>query len=119
VWHSGRHKFTLNVFNEALLCIEDNCLAIANKAMTQLGMAALNRFANNVFDRNLRRETHFDVDELLTFVQTVLPKLVPDQRAAYDRVMHEITSQHGGLYFLDAPGGIGKTFIISLILVTI
>jgi hypothetical protein len=33
--------------------------------------------------------------------------------------MHAITSQSGGLYFLDAPGGTGKTFPISLPLATI
>jgi len=33
--------------------------------------------------------------------------------------MHAITSQSGEFYFLDAPRGTGKTFFISLILVTI
>ena len=112
-------QFTPNVYNEALVSIEDICLAIANKALVQLGMAAPNRSANDLFDRDLQRETHFDVDELATFLQTNLPKLVPEQRIAYDRIMHAITSQSGGLYFLDAPGGTGKTFLISLILATI
>ena len=112
-------QFTPNVYNEALVSIEDICLAIANKALVQLGMAAPNRSANDLFDRDLQRETHFDVDELATFLQTNLPKLIPEQRIAYDRIMHAITSQSGGLYFLDAPGGTGKTFLISLILATI
>ena len=33
--------------------------------------------------------------------------------------LHAITSQSGGLYFLDARGGTGKTFLLSLILATI
>ncbi|GBP44542.1 ATP-dependent DNA helicase pif1 [Eumeta japonica] len=33
--------------------------------------------------------------------------------------MHEITEQSGGLFFIDAPGGTGKAFILSLILATI
>ena len=64
-------------------------------------------------------ETHFDADELGRFIQTNVSKLVPEQRIAYDRIMHAITSQSGGLYFLDAPGGTGKTFLLSLILATI
>ena len=112
-------QFTPNVYNEALVSIEDICLAIANKALVQLGMAVPNRSAHDLFDRDLQRETHFDVDELCTFVQTNLLKLVPEQRIAYDRIMHAITSQSGGLYFLDAPGDTGKTFLISLILATI
>ncbi|GFU77444.1 ATP-dependent DNA helicase [Trichonephila clavipes] len=33
--------------------------------------------------------------------------------------MRAITEQSGGLFFIDAPGGTGKTFFLSLILVTI
>jgi len=69
-------------------------------------MTAPNRSVNNLFD--------LDVDKLCTFVQTNLPKLVPDQNIAYDRIMHEIMSQHGRLYFLDAPGRTGKNFLIPL-----
>ena len=102
-------QFPPKVYNEELVSIEDICLAIANKALVQLGMPAPNRSANDLFDRDLQRETHFDADELGTFVQTNLPKLVPEQCIAYDRIMHASTSQSGGLYFLDAPGGTGKT----------
>jgi len=33
--------------------------------------------------------------------------------------MHAVQNEAGGLYFLDAPGGTGKTFVISLILTNI
>ena len=33
--------------------------------------------------------------------------------------LHAITRQSGGLYFLDARGGTGKTFLLSLIMATI
>jgi ATP-dependent exoDNAse (exonuclease V) alpha subunit len=82
-------------------------------------MPAPNRSVNVTFDRDLQRETNFDVAELGTFVQTNLPKLVPEKRIVYDKIMQAITSQSGGLYFIDAPGGTGKTFLISLILATI
>ena len=73
-------QFTPKVYNEALVSIEDICLAIANKALVQLGMAAPNRSSNDLFDRDLQRETHFiDVDELDTFIQTNLLKLIPEQ----------------------------------------
>jgi len=57
--------------------------------------------------------------ELRTFVQTNIPKLVPNQRIAYDRIRREITSKSGGMYSLDAFGGTGKTSLIPLILATI
>ncbi|GFV41645.1 ATP-dependent DNA helicase PIF6 [Trichonephila clavipes] len=112
-------QFTPNVYNEALILIEDIFLTIANKALVQLGMPASNRPANNLFDRDLQRETHYDSDELGTFVRTNLPHLIIEQRIAYDRIMRAITEQSGGLFFIDAPGGTGKTFLLSLILATI
>ncbi|GFV10861.1 ATP-dependent DNA helicase [Trichonephila clavipes] len=112
-------QFTPNVYNEALILIEDICLTIANKALVQLGMLASNRPANNLFDRDLQRETHYDSDELGTFVRTNLPQLILEQRIAYDRIMRAITEQSGGLFFIDAPGGRGTTFLLSLILATI
>ncbi|GFV41445.1 ATP-dependent DNA helicase [Trichonephila clavipes] len=112
-------QFTPNVYNEALILIEDIGLTIANKALVQLGMPASNRPANNLFDRDLQRETHYDSDELGTFVRTNLPQSILEQRIAYDRIMRAITEQSGGLFFIDAPGGTGKTFILSLNLATI
>ncbi|GFV16612.1 ATP-dependent DNA helicase [Trichonephila clavipes] len=112
-------QFTPNVYNEALILIEDICLTIANKALGQLGMPASNRPENNLFDRDLQRETHYDSDELGTFIRTNLPQLILEQSIAYDRIMRAITEQSGGLFFIDAPGGTGKTFLLSLILATI
>ncbi|GFX88198.1 ATP-dependent DNA helicase [Trichonephila clavipes] len=112
-------QFTPNVYNEALILIEDICLTIANKALVQLGMPASNQPANNLFDRDLQRETHYDSDELGTFVRTNLPQLILEQRIAYDIIMRAITEQSGGLFFIDAPGGTDKTFLLSLILATI
>ncbi|GFX28003.1 ATP-dependent DNA helicase [Trichonephila clavipes] len=112
-------QFTPNVHNEALILIEHICLTIANKALVQLGMPSSNRPANNLFDRDLQRETHYDSDELGTFIRTNLPQLILEQRIVYDRIMRAITEQSGGLFFIDAPGGTGKTFLLSLILATI
>ena len=37
----------------------------------------------------------------------------------YDQIMHCINNQVGEIFFLDAPGGTGKTFLIRLILASI
>jgi hypothetical protein len=112
-------EFTPNVYNEALVFIEDICLAIVNKSLVQLGMPAPDRSAYNFLDRDLQREIQFDQAELSTFVEMNIPKLLPEQRIVYDKIMQAITSQSGGFYFIDAPGGTGKTFLISLILANI
>ncbi|UYV77690.1 hypothetical protein LAZ67_15001947 [Cordylochernes scorpioides] len=112
-------QFTSNIYNEALILIEDGCLTIANKSLTELGMRAPNRSGIDIFDCDIQRETQFDVNELQAFVRINLPKLVLEQRTAYDTIINAISNKSCGLYFLDAPGGTGKTFLISIILATI
>ncbi|GFX07913.1 ATP-dependent DNA helicase [Trichonephila clavipes] len=102
-----------------MILIEDICLTIANKSLTELGMIAPNKSGNDIFAHDIHRETHFDVNELQTFVRINLPKLVLEQRTAYDTIINTIANKSCGLYFLGAPGGIGKTFLISIILATI
>ncbi|GFT41377.1 ATP-dependent DNA helicase [Trichonephila clavipes] len=114
-------QFTSNIYNEALILIDDVCLThtIANKSLTELGMIAPNRYGKDIFDRDIQRETLFDVNELQIFVRINLPKMVIEQRTTYDAIINAISNKSCGLYFLDAPGGTGKTFLISFILPTI
>lgn len=99
--------------------IEDMCLAMANKALTQLGMISPNRPMNDIFHRDLQREQEFDCNELNSFVESNVPKLNEQQHHVYDSIMHAVNDESGGMYFLDAPGGTGKTFLISSLLATI
>ncbi|GFR20235.1 ATP-dependent DNA helicase [Trichonephila clavata] len=46
-------QFTSNIYSEALILIEDVCLTIANKSLTELGMIAPNRYSNDIFDRDI------------------------------------------------------------------
>ncbi|XP_066453866.1 uncharacterized protein [Eleutherodactylus coqui] len=63
---------------------------------------------------------HLENGERVYFTtENNLPKLVPEQCIVYDTIMKAITNQSRGLYFIDAPGGTGKTFLISIILATI
>ncbi|GFX85927.1 ATP-dependent DNA helicase [Trichonephila clavipes] len=112
-------QFTSNIYNEVLILIEDICLTIANKSLAESGMIVPNKSGNDIFDRDIHRETHFDVNELQTFVRTKLPKLVLEQQTAYDTIINAIANKSCGLYFLDAPGGTSKTFLISIIPATI
>ncbi|GFY74925.1 ATP-dependent DNA helicase [Trichonephila inaurata madagascariensis] len=112
-------QFTSNIYNEALILNEDVCLTMANKSLTELGMIAPNRYGNEIFDHDIQRETHFDVNELQTFVRINMPKLVLEQRTAYGTIINAISNKSCGLYFLDAPRGTGKTFLILIILATI
>ncbi|GFQ88846.1 ATP-dependent DNA helicase [Trichonephila clavata] len=42
-------QFTSNIYSEALILIQDVCLTIANKSLTELGMIAPNKYSNHIF----------------------------------------------------------------------
>ncbi|GBP91417.1 hypothetical protein EVAR_64898_1 [Eumeta japonica] len=48
-------EYSDDIFNQALLLIEDICLSINNKALSQLGMPALIRTKDNIYDSYLTR----------------------------------------------------------------
>lgn len=82
---SGNQEFviTLEMFNEALVIIEDMCLTIVNRKLSQLGLSAPNRQMNNLFNKEMKREQRDDVNKLITFINLNLPKLNREQRYTY------------------------------------
>jgi hypothetical protein len=86
------------------------------KTLTEVGLQAPNRSDLEELNRDILREKSYNVAELETFVDNNKPLLLEDQRQAYNRFMNSIEIGNGGLFFLDAPGGTGKTFLINLLL---
>lgn len=108
--------FSENIYNEALILIEDLCLRMVGKVLIDLGLPAPNRSRADPHNSEILRETSYDMEELDRFVSSNLPQLVSDQKVAFDTIISAIENDQGGLFFLDAPGGTGKTFLINLIL---
>lgn len=92
---------------------------LTTKTLIQLGMTTPNRQMHDTFNYELRRETQYDSDALRETIQRNVPLLNQQQKYAYDTLMKVVNNGTGGIFFLDAPGGTGKTFLISLILATI
>ena len=111
--------FTAEIYNEALIMIEDLCLEIANKVLKQLGMSSPNRSAAASFDVEFRREQNYNTSDLLSYVQSNIPKITLEQKGIYDQIMQTVNNGVGEIFFLDAPGGTGKTFLIRLLLAAI
>ncbi|PWZ15111.1 ATP-dependent DNA helicase PIF4 [Zea mays] len=42
-----------------------------------------------------------------------------EQRAAYDKILSAIDTDQGGLFFVDGPGGTGKTYLYRVLLTTL
>ncbi|AEE09607.1 putative DNA helicase [Cotesia vestalis bracovirus] len=118
---SRNHDIEMNeeIHNRALLLIEDMCYLMCGNLLIRLGMPAPYREMNDAFNRELEREREYDHQELDLVVQTNVPLLNYQQKKVYDTLMKAIDDENGGLYFLDAPGGTGKTFLMSLVLATV
>ncbi|XP_037931270.1 uncharacterized protein LOC119666067 [Teleopsis dalmanni] len=96
--HDSNIQFNREIYNEALIMIEDLCLLISNQPLKLLGLYSPNRLATDLFNNDMQRELQYQ------------------QKLIYDRVSNAIAAKEGGFFFLYAPGGTGKTFLISVIL---
>lgn len=65
------------------------------------------------------RETQYNINQLKAYIDEHEKLLVEDQRHAYNTIMQRKLSEIGGIIFIDAPGGTGKTFLLNLILAKI
>lgn len=65
------------------------------------------------------REKQYNMVDLRNYVEVNERLLTNDQRTAYGTILQNINNNNGGIIFLDAPGGTGKTFLLNLILAKI
>lgn len=68
------------------------------------------------FDQELHQEKLYDLNTLEELIKINLSLLNEQRKYAFDTLMKETNDETREIYFSDAPGGIEKTFLISLIL---
>ena len=107
------------MYNEALIAIEDLCIIIANLSLHHFGLNSPNRAASDVVDTEVNRELQYNITAMEDIVARNVPLLNDEQSMIYEQIMLAVSQGEGGLFVLDAPGGTGKTFLISLILAKI
>ncbi|XP_060801784.1 uncharacterized protein LOC132902069 [Amyelois transitella] len=105
------------IYNEALTMIEDQLINITGKNLSDFGMSRPQRIGE--VSNELIRELDYDTDSLMQQITDALPLLNPEQKLVFDTVTNKLASGDGGLFFLDAPGGTGKTFLLNLLLAQI
>ncbi len=110
---------TPDMFNQTLIILEDKALGMSGKDLKQLGLPIPHRTLGDRLSREMLRETSYDLNDLNESVSANEPLLAVDQRAAYNAILDRINRKPGGIIFLDAPGGTGKTFVINLLLAKI
>jgi hypothetical protein len=105
------------IYNQTLFFLEDLCLSMSGKSLKILGLPSPDRREEqNSLCKEILRETRYNIQALSNFVAQNEQLLVPDQREAYNAILKLIDANQGGIVFLDAPGGTGKTFLINLLL---
>uniref|UniRef100_W8ADN2 ATP-dependent DNA helicase n=1 Tax=Ceratitis capitata TaxID=7213 RepID=W8ADN2_CERCA len=111
--------YCINIVYGATIGIEDLCIVIANLPFSNFGMNSPNRTASDLMNTEMNRELQYSTVEMASIVARNVPLMNEEQRTNYDRFMLAVSDRQGGFFFLDAPGGTGKTFVISLILAEI
>lgn len=104
------------VYNRCLLIIEDAVLALGGDGLLRYGLPQPTRYGEVLKNLEYLRETSYDKDSLVQVVLKNEEYLTNDQLTVYRRVLTSIESDGGQVFFLDAPGGTGKTFVINLLL---
>ncbi|GBN93111.1 hypothetical protein AVEN_105722-1 [Araneus ventricosus] len=112
-------QFSSEIFNKVLIILESKCMSICSKNLSQLGLQFPERNLDIKNNADLLREKNYNTAELGKFVESNNPLLTDDQRKAYDHIMECINKEKGGIIFLDAPRGAGKTSLINLLLAEI
>ena len=102
--------FSVDVFNEGLIILEDIIASFSDKRLCDFGILEPSRQSSDY-----TRDT-YSMCDVHRYLKENLPKLVPDQRTIFSAVIDSVQNDNGNLFFIDAPGGTGKTFVINLLI---
>jgi hypothetical protein len=61
----------------------------------------------------LMEQKDYDQDQQQQMADQRIPNLNPDQRSAFDQIMHAVDTHSGQCFFLYGPGGTGKTYVYN------
>ncbi|XP_071653280.1 ATP-dependent DNA helicase pif1-like, partial [Temnothorax longispinosus] len=86
------------------------------KCLKEFVLPEPQRNDSNIDNLLYLRETVHNIDDLEVYLQENEVKLNTEQKMVYDEIINNVEDNKGNIYFIDAPRGTGKTFVISLIL---
>nr|XP_036227979.1 uncharacterized protein LOC118682714 [Bactrocera oleae] len=108
--------YNAEIYNQGFIQIENKLMQLSDKSLSDYGLPCSVRTENNGAETITN---HYDTNNLTAFVNENLPKLVPDQKYAFQTIIDSVINDKRKVFFLDAPGGTGKTFLANLILAKI
>ena len=63
----------------------------------------------------IAEQLNYELAALLADLDVRLQQMNPDQRSAYDQIIASVETSQGKLFFLNGPGGTGKTFVYNTV----
>ncbi|KAK0056943.1 ATP-dependent DNA helicase PIF7 [Biomphalaria pfeifferi] len=128
LWDKFKGNFSKDIKNrrkeekfiEALKQIENKCMLMNGKTIKDLNLnSQTGSHESDAQDYEYNREMNYDITKLRESFKKDKPRLKDEQRSVFDAIQEQMTSEAGGLFFLDAPGGTGKTFLLNMLLTKI
>ena len=115
------------IFNEALCQVDELTMQMVGKSIDRLGLKLPQRDGSRNMAREVLRDQSYDTETLRAFFNENKPKLNEKQKTAFGTLQSTLRLQHlrhacrgppmdGAIFFLEAPGGTGKTFLITVLL---
>ncbi|XP_063903784.1 uncharacterized protein LOC135123221 [Zophobas morio] len=104
------------VYNKCLISIEDTVLSLGGQCLEYYGLPQPVRREEVIQNRDYLREISYDTLLLAQVVSNNESLLNTEQYQIYNQVLDSIENGTGQVFFLDAPGGTGKTFLLKLLL---
>ena len=105
---------THHIFNQALIKIEDRLLMICGKILKDFSLPETNR-QRGATSFDMLRETSYAINELERTLEDIV-RLTDEQKLIFEDFKENIENGLGGFWFIDAPGGTGKTFLANIML---
>lgn len=105
------------IINEALKIIESKIISMSGKSLTDFGLPKPQY--NGELSTDVVKELNYDTKALQEYIDQMIPRLIPEQKQIFNTILQRVKKEEGGLFFLDAPGGTGKTFLLNLLLAEI
>lgn len=105
------------VFNKCLVLIEDALFTLGGQGLLEYGLPQPKRDKEDALtNREYLKETNYDITLLAKVVSNNENTLTDEQLSVYRQVIESVKTDAGQIFFLDAPGGTGKTLILNLLL---
>ncbi|XP_062518309.1 uncharacterized protein LOC134193499 [Corticium candelabrum] len=103
-----------DMYNECLFRLQELVQQMSGQKLEEYGLPPVNRGHEDRLTVDLLREKSYDREALQQFVDENETNLTIDQRNIDLRITDMVDHGQGGIIFIDAPGGTGKTYLINL-----